>query len=95
MLVSFAMLKYFVMGIKELLKKKCKVCGIVIPYAWKTCQKHSGYIRKTVPKLTRYTMEDYADVLKVFKVHPSLSRVNLIDREYLIIDEKGVVVGYK
>lgn len=85
------MLKYLVMGIKELLKKKCRVCGIVIPYAWKTCQKHSGYIRKT-PKMV---IEDYRDVIKMFKIHPSFARVNLIDKEYLIIDEKGMIIGYK
>lgn len=82
------------MGIKELIKKHCKTCGRAIPYAWNYCQRHGTFkpYQKQTPKMV---VQDYKDVVKMFKIHPSLAKVNLVNREYLIIDENGFVVGYK
>lgn len=79
------------MGIKELFNKKyCAVCGIKIPYAWKYCREHGPEVRKA-----KIIIEDYRDALRMFKIHQSINKKNLIDKEYLIVDENGLVIGYK
>lgn len=100
--MSTTMLKYLLMGIKELLKSdRCIVCNTKLPVlSWKRCNDCSKYKKKTVKAVNKkvkpnFHWIDNHNVFKYFQIGRGLQGVDLVNKKCLVFDENNTIIGYK
>lgn len=86
------------MGIKTFIERKtCPKCnnGVLLPYAWRTCQKHSKRDLGVIPekkeikvsyiKMSEYLIED---------LHFKCDKQKALQSHVLLYDENMDIIGY-
>lgn len=86
------------------MKKRCITCKkILIVPSWKTCQDCDPHKIKAMKKqkrenmkeIRRLVIEDFKDVIKLFKIDESLRKKPLHKKNVLLYDENNNIIGYK
>lgn len=97
------MIKSLVMGIKLFVKRRtCPKCtnGILLPYAWKTCEKHDATKLKPrvdrKKRLSHYSIYSFRNVQKIYKIPNMLKSVNLQEKDCLVYDPDTMeIIGWR
>lgn len=92
------------MGIKLFVERRtCPKCtnGILLPYAWKTCEKHDRTkskprVKKEKPSLTHLALSSFDHIDRVYKVPNALKGMDFKNKDYLVYDPATMeIIGWK